>query len=173
MVDVDTGKFVDMFDQVHVDKKWFFLTRQKENYILADGEEEPYRAVQHKNFITKVMFLCAQARPRFSPDGQLIWDGKLGIWPIGRIEPAKKTTKNREKGSPVWINETVNRNKYREVMITKVLPAICSKFPREYLLKGVVIQQDGAKLHIEEDDKEWLEADAKTNKTIKLYTQPG
>ncbi|CAN0508370.1 unnamed protein product, partial [Discosporangium mesarthrocarpum] len=51
--------------------------------IYLHPEEDapkPPRA-QNKQFITKVMFLAAVARPRMISDG--VWfDGKIGIWPI-------------------------------------------------------------------------------------------
>jgi hypothetical protein len=60
-------KFYAQYDKVHLDEKWFNLCQDGENYILVVGEEAPERHVKHKNFITKVMFLCAQARPRWDP----------------------------------------------------------------------------------------------------------
>jgi len=58
----------DMMDRVHVDEKWFFITRENQNYILLDewdelgddngnvGEAEsgPVRKVRHKSHIEKV-----------------------------------------------------------------------------------------------------------------------
>ena len=36
---VDQTKYQDMHDQIHVDEKWFFLTREKERYLLhQDGK---------------------------------------------------------------------------------------------------------------------------------------
>ena len=31
---VDQMRYQDMHDQIHVDEKWFFLTREKERYLL-------------------------------------------------------------------------------------------------------------------------------------------
>ncbi len=76
--DNETGFYKDFYDCVDVDEKWFYLTKEKENYILtiadddddndddADKENEAprERKVKSRNHITKVMFLCAQARPR-------------------------------------------------------------------------------------------------------------
>ena len=33
------GQYQDMRDRIHVDKKWFFLTREKERYLLHPGEK--------------------------------------------------------------------------------------------------------------------------------------
>jgi hypothetical protein len=57
-------RFQDLMDRVHIDEKWFHLCQDGEGYLLVDGEEAPVRYTKHKNYIGKVMFLCAQARPR-------------------------------------------------------------------------------------------------------------
>ena len=87
------SKYQDMRDRIHVDEKWFFLTREKEMYLLHQGKN-PKRCVKHKSHITKVMFLCAVARRHFSTSLNSWWDGKLGIWPIVDWEPAKRKSKN-------------------------------------------------------------------------------
>ena len=33
------GKYQDMRDRIHVDEKWFFLTREKERYLLHQGKK--------------------------------------------------------------------------------------------------------------------------------------
>ena len=33
------GQYQDMRDRIHVDEKWFFLTREKESYLLHHGEK--------------------------------------------------------------------------------------------------------------------------------------
>jgi len=33
------------------------------------------------------MFICAQARPRWDPHRNAMWDGKVGFWPIGFYAP--------------------------------------------------------------------------------------
>ena len=52
-----------MFDYVHIDEKWFYMTKVKKTYYLVVDEEPPERAVKSKNFIQKVMFMTAVARP--------------------------------------------------------------------------------------------------------------
>ena len=90
----DPTKFLDMMDCIHVDEKWFFLSQQKEIYLLLPEEKNPKRCVKSKSHITKVMFLCAVACPHFNPSANSWWDGKLGIRPIGDWEPAKRASKN-------------------------------------------------------------------------------
>ena len=57
----DPTKFLDMMDHIHVDEKWFFLSQQKERYLLLLEEKNPKRYAKSKSHITKVMFLCAIA----------------------------------------------------------------------------------------------------------------
>ena len=59
------SKFENMEDLIHIDEKWFYLTKDGQHFIISADEEEPYRHVQHKSFLTKIMFLCAVARPRY------------------------------------------------------------------------------------------------------------
>jgi hypothetical protein len=67
-------------DKIHVDdEKWFWISKVDKKYLLVDGEEElPYRHVRHKNYMEKVMFFSAQARPQWDPTTHSMWDGKLG-----------------------------------------------------------------------------------------------
>jgi hypothetical protein len=159
--------YQNLYDMVHVDEKWFWMTREREVYILAHDEEPPERTTQHKGYISKVMFLCAQARPRMI-QGEL-WDGKIGIWPIGHMEPAKRASKNCAAGTPIWVNDSVTREMYHQYLLDKVVPAILARFPKAYLDRhGVRIQQDGAKSHIQDDDEEFhevLDAVAPKNKS--------
>ena len=167
----DPSKFLDMMDRIHVDEKWFFLSRQRERYLLLLEEKNPKRCVKSKSHITKVLFLCAVARPRFNPSANSWWDGKLGIWPIGGWEPAKRASKNRPRGTLVWKNKPVTKEVYRELLISKLLPAIVEKWPRtDRLSRKIWIQQDGAKSHINTDDEEFREAIQDQELNVGLYT---
>ena len=75
------SKFENMEDLIHIDEKWFYLTKDGQRFIIAVDEEEPYRHVQHKPFLTKIMFLCAVARPRYDTRRNAWFDRKIGIWP--------------------------------------------------------------------------------------------
>ena len=94
----DPMKFLDMMDRIHVDEKWFFLSRQRERYLLLPEEKNPKWCVKSKSHITKVMFLCAVAHPRFNPCANSWWDGKLGIWPIGDWEWQREHLKTDLEG---------------------------------------------------------------------------
>nr|GMD13246.1 Transposase, Tc1-like protein [Ipomoea batatas] len=91
--------FIDMYDRIHIDEKWFFLSRTSQKYYLLPEEDEPYRTCKSKKFITKVMFLCVVARPRFDLERNEMFDGKIGMFPFVYKEPAKRRSKNREAGT--------------------------------------------------------------------------
>ena len=85
----DPTKYQDMHDWIHLDEKWFFLTQEKEQYLLLLDEKNPKHCVKHKSHITKVMFLCAVARPQFNPSANSWWDSKIGDlanWGLGTCE---------------------------------------------------------------------------------------
>ena len=118
------------------------------------------------------MLLCAVARPHFNTSLNSWWDGKLGIWPIGDWEPAKRKSKNQPKGTLVWKNKIVTKEVYRDLLIRKLIPAILEKWPaRDKNLRKIFIQQDGAKNHIHEDDKLFNDALAENGVDMELYTQ--
>ena len=118
------------------------------------------------------MFLCAVARPCLNPSVNSWWDGKLGIWPIGDWEPAKWGPKNRPKGMLVWKNKMVTKDVYRDLHINQIILAILEKWPRrDRMSRTIYIQQDGAKNHIREDDKEFNTPLMEQDIDAKLYTQ--
>ena len=161
-----------MMDCIHVDEKWFFLSQQRERYLLLPEEKNPKRCVKSKSHITKVMFLCAVARPCFNPSANSWWAGKLGIWPIGGWEPAQRASKNQPRGTLVWKNKLVTKGVYRELLIYKLLPAIVEKWPQtERLSRKTWIHQDGAKSHINTDNEEFREAIQDQELNAGLYTQ--
>ncbi|KAL6578618.1 hypothetical protein OROMI_008834 [Orobanche minor] len=80
--------FKSMKHVIHIDEKWFYLSKTTDKYYLHKDEENPYRSCQSKKFITKVMFLCAVSRPLYNTDGSLLFDGKIVLpaikakWPL-------------------------------------------------------------------------------------------
>ena len=58
MRDENKVSYKDMYDTIHIDEKWFFMTKDGECYILARDEPPPKRTTQHKGFISKVTHQC-------------------------------------------------------------------------------------------------------------------
>ena len=165
----DTSKFEHMEDLIHINEKWFYLTKDGQCFIIAADEAEPYRHVQHKSFLTKIMFLCAVARPRYDMNKNAWFDGKIGIWPIGKWEPAKWSSKKCTKGMPVWKNQSITWDVYREYLMQKLLPAIKQKWPTNN--GRIQLQQDGTKSNILDDDEEFKEAVDDIGLNLTVYTQ--
>ncbi len=167
-------KFQDMLDCIHVDEKWFYLTKANRKYYLALSEPDPVRFCKSKQSITKVMFLAAVARPRFNKNRNQYFDGKIGIWPFVIKEPAKKNSKNRAKGTLLTKSIIVTKEEYRKMIIENVLPAIEDKWPRgAFAPKKIFVQQDNAKPHIGISDSMFVEAAGKLKEfQVQIRSQP-
>ena len=153
---LDDPKFKDLFDFVFIDEKWFYLSQKSERYYLLPEEDEPHRTCKNKNYIPRIMFLCVCARPRFR-DGECVFDGKIGCFPLVTFERAIRDSDNRLRGELVIKPiQSITRDVIRDFMINKVLPAIRAKWPREDLNKPIFIQQDNAPSHLKVDDPEEL-----------------
>ncbi|CAM9198299.1 unnamed protein product [Discosporangium mesarthrocarpum] len=131
-----------MYDWVHVDERWLYVMDRRGIYLHSEEDAPKPPRAQNKRFISKVMFLAAVAWPRMIPDG--VWfDGKIGIWPIADTVAAMRSRKNRKKGTMMLKPATVNAERYKELKIDKVIPAIKARMP---LPPGhtIFLQQDGA-----------------------------
>nr|XP_043626076.1 uncharacterized protein LOC122597563 [Erigeron canadensis] len=164
--------FHDIFNVIHIDEKWFYMSKPSKRYYLVPNEIEPLRTCKSKKFITKVMFLAAVARPRFDASGNEVFSGKIGIFPFTTLEPAKRSSKNRVAGTlitkPIL---SVTKEVTRSWLIEKVLPAIRSKWPRDHT-GPIFIQQDNAKPHIDVNDAEFNQEASKDGFDIRLCFQP-
>lgn len=165
--------FVGMYNIIHIDEKWFSMTKKNENYYLLQDEDDPIRSCVSKNFLPKVMFLAAVARPRFDSHRNVTFDGKIGVFPFVIREPAKRTSVNRVAGTmetkPIL---SVTRAITRSFYINKVLPSLMDKWPIEDIGNPIFIQQDNARTHIDIDDEEFCEAAKKNGFDIRLMCQP-
>ena len=106
-----------------------------------------------------MQFLCVCARPRFT-DGNCIFDGRIGCFPLVRYEPAMRGNErtSRVHGDLVMKPITsITRDMIRDFMINQVLPIIRAKWTREDLGKPIFIQQDNAPSHLKLDDPDFCE----------------
>jgi hypothetical protein len=170
-------RFQDQMDRVHIDEKWFNMCHDGEGYMLVNGEKPRERHVKHKNFISMVLFLCVQARPRWDPHTNTQWDGKIGIWPIGKAKPAARSSVHRPAGTMEWHNENIDNDVYRDLLVNNVLVEVMNKWPVGQWNNPSVhirIQQDGAGGHCSHTDPYLTMAIDElglTNK-VSFYTQP-
>ena len=146
-IDFTRNRFKSSYDVVHVDEKWFDVTKVKKTYYLGPGEAPPTRATKSKRFIEKVMFLCAVARPRHDTTTNSSFDGKLGIWPFVEMVPAQRSSRNRPAGTLEMKNIVVTKEVYNRFICEKVIPAIQQKWPACHRNITIRIQQDNARPH--------------------------
>ena len=72
----------------------------------------------------------------------------------------------------MWKNKIVTKEVYRDLLITKLIPAIVERWPvSDRNSRKIFIQQDGAKNHIREDDKLFNAALEENGVNAVLYTQ--
>jgi hypothetical protein len=171
---LDDPRFKALFDFVFIDEKWFFLSQKSEKFYLLPKEDDPHRTCKNKNYIPRLMFLCVCARPRFR-DGECIFDGKIGCFPLVTYEPAIRgcSRTGRVRGDlvmkPIF---SITREVIRDFMVNKVLPAIRAKWPREDIDKPIFIQQDNAPTHLPVNDSIFCEAAKQDGFDICLICQP-
>ena len=163
--------FIDMYRILHVDEKWFNMTKSNQTYYLLPDEPDPIRPLP-SSCIGKVMFLTAVARPRYDSEGNMTFDGKIGMWPFVQEIPAQRRSENRERGTLETKNLVVTRKVMREYFLDKLLPAIKALWPQEDVGQTIFIQQDNAKPYILPDDLAFVEAVANSRLKIRLMQQP-
>ncbi|ETO62050.1 hypothetical protein, variant [Phytophthora nicotianae P1976] len=150
----------------------FIDDRTLEFESMHNGEEPPPRFWKSKRFIPKTMFLAALARPRYDPHRKQQWDGKLGIWSFTEKYEAQRSSKNSAKGAVCTRNiDTVDREVYREYLVTKVFPAIKAQWPRKDHHMLILVQQDNAKLHVEPWDPDVVKAGQEGGWSIRMLCQ--
>ena len=167
-------KYKTMYNEVHVDEKWFYLVKDGGRYILAADEVDPPPvSVAHKSHITKVMFLCALARPQYNYTTRQQFTGLIGIYPVGELDMYVRTSSIHRPGDIKWSNVNMDRDLYQKMLVDLVLPDIKKKMPAS--AGNIILQQDGAKSHLQEDDEVFkakvMELYGDSN-AVKLYTQP-
>jgi len=177
MLDQNTIKsprpFFQLMDNVvHIDEKWFEMTKKSNTYYLLPEESLPLRTVWNKNCIAKVMFLTAVAKPRYREDGEVTFNGKIGTWVFVQEKPAIKNSKHRDKGTLELKPLKVTRDVMREYLCEKLIPAIQDQWPDEDEKRTIFIQQDNAKPHLLPNDEVFREVVEKTDLDIRLIQQP-
>lgn len=71
------------------------------------------------------MFLAAVARPQFDNDNNILFDGKIGIFPLVYKEAAKRSSKNRVASTlETKACTSVTKDVYRSYLLEQVLPQI-------------------------------------------------
>ncbi|XP_021763623.1 uncharacterized protein LOC110728256 [Chenopodium quinoa] len=157
---------------IHIDEKWFYLNPDKRRFYLLPSEEDPYMAQQSRRFKLKAMFMAIIGKPLYGINGELVHDGKYGIFPFTVQDREKKSSKNRAAGTMVTrALQNVNREVIRDMLLNKVILAIKEKWP-ESLPKNVTIQWDNAKPHQIPRDEDFVAATTSNGFNIQFVFQP-
>ncbi|CAM9748892.1 unnamed protein product [Discosporangium mesarthrocarpum] len=87
------------------------------------------------------------------------FDGKIGVWLIADTVAAMRSSKNRKKGTVMLKPATTNAERYKELMVDKIIPTIKARMPRP---PGhtIFVQQDGAKPQTGGEGMEAIQAKA-------------
>ncbi|XP_057770789.1 uncharacterized protein LOC131013599 [Salvia miltiorrhiza] len=165
-------KFQPMYNTIHIDEKWFYLTKTSDRYYLLPDEIEPYRACKSKRFIEKIMFIAVVSRPQYDNEGKMIFDGKFGIFPFTTVVPAVRNSKNRMRGTlETKAIQAITKEVSKDVFINQIIPTIKAKWPRG-ASRHIIIQQDNAKPHIKGSDPDFVAAATSDGFNIQLICQP-
>lgn len=165
--------FKGMYNTVHIDEKWFYLKEKSKKFYLVHDEEDPIFSCQSKNYIPKIMFLVAIARPRFDAQGKEIFSGKIGAFPLITREPARRSSVNRPAGTletkPI---QSITRNVIKKCVLEQVVPSMMELWPIEERGQPIFIQQDNAKTHIDSEDQDFRCVASQNGFDIRLVRQP-
>ena len=180
VTEVDNKKvFNPMYDEIHVDAKWFFISQESQRIYLTQREVEErdiiHRTCKHKSHIIKVMFLCAVARPQYDQNGVCVFDGMIGCWPFTHRVQAQRSSKNRTKGTWETKTKAVGRKEYMEMLVNEVIPAAIAKWPRQrgVWTQRILIQQDNPNTHALHNEELWLQKkDAHPRFKFEVKKQP-
>ncbi|XP_057770702.1 uncharacterized protein LOC130990491 [Salvia miltiorrhiza] len=165
--------FKGLFDIVFIDEKWFNMTKRTENYYLSRVEDDPLRTCKSTNFIGKVMFSAAMTRPRMDENGNCIFDGKIGCFPLVTHVVAQRSSANRAAGTlEIKPITSITKDVMRSFMLDKIVPAVRATWPREDMHNTIFIQQDNAPTHIDPSDKYFQEVAKQDGFDIRLICQP-
>lgn len=164
--------FKMMGNIMHMDEKWFDMTKRNRTYYLTPEEPDPVRTIRNHNNIGKVMFLTLVARPRFDAQGNMTFDGKVGICAFVIEDVAKYNSKYQTKGDLMLKNLNVTRDVMREYLCEKVIPAIVEVWPDDGDVGTIWIQQDNARAHVPPDDPIFQAAVKASGLDIRLTFQP-
>ncbi|XP_054805391.1 uncharacterized protein LOC129308333 [Prosopis cineraria] len=149
------------------------MTKKSQTYYLAIGEEPPHRTCKNKNYVGKVMFLVAVARPRFDAQGNEIFSGKIGLFSFVIKEAARRRSANRSRGTmetkPIT---SITKEVMKSFLIDKVLPEIKAKWPTSHASETIYVQQDNAPCHIHDSDVDFRMAASDGGFDIHLISQP-
>ncbi|KAH9134654.1 hypothetical protein AeRB84_019622 [Aphanomyces euteiches] len=146
--------FDRMYDVVHVDEKWLYLTKLNGKYYVYDDEQLPTRHPDRDSTSTVTSTLTASLAFGHSR------------------EPALRSSVKRPKGALITRPLSVTADAYLDMLTSKVIPAIKEKMPPSARTRTVFIQQDNAGPHSSKVNKAICEMDCSDGWNIQMRNQP-
>ncbi|CAH9116606.1 unnamed protein product [Cuscuta europaea] len=114
----------------------------------------------------------AVGRPRLRDNGEVLWDGKVRIFPFTYEDTAKRSSKNRPAGTlETKASVSITRLVIKEMILNELLPAIKQTWP-DADNRRVIIQQDNARPHIDINDPDFVREGTKDGWNIQSTCQP-
>lgn len=128
--------------RIDLDEKLFYAYSAAGTLKLPPGVKKPKAPLKSKRYIPKAMMLAGIGKPTPS----LKFDGKLGMWPIGEVRPAKRSDKRTglKKGDPIFEAMTLDGERWVKLLCNKVIPAVRTKLKKAKVVK---LQVDNAPGH--------------------------
>lgn len=161
--------FDKMYDVVHVDEKYFYVTEVKKRFYLLPDEDVPYRPLRSWMNVT-VLDRCGPS--------EVGRDHRHHVWRPYRYSavcgapPRPAIRRNRPAGTMETHNVSVTKDEYRNKLIQHVLPAIGARMPLPPNGTRVAIQQDNAPPHIATTDPEFYHAVLESGRDVALRFPP-
>ncbi|KAL8161561.1 hypothetical protein V2J09_013050 [Rumex salicifolius] len=144
-------KFVDMYNIVHIDEKWFYITKKLKIYYMAPKEDDPLHSCKSKNFIEKDRDLMKKAKKHFR--------GNWNVFTMTK-QPALRRSRDREART------------METKPILSIIQAIQAMWPIEDSRKTIFIQQVNARTHVNSDDEEFQAAASQNGFDERLLCRP-
>lgn len=128
-----------------------------------------YKQVPSKTQVPGIMVTAAMAKPNAPKN----FDGKIGLWRSAENYKAKRDSKNHKKGDVYLKGVTVNGDRFYDLIVDSMMPAIRDKMP---WASKIMLQYDNARAHIKKKDGKTMKGrpnieGAKHNPVIEIADQ--
>ena len=133
------GLLDDLYSDVHIDEKWFYLHKVKRGIILHRDEPKRVQKCQSKRFVPKIMFVATVAHPRPG------FDQLISIFQFTEFKEAKRSSYRQKKG--IMEQVPIARITNVEGLEYKVILAIKARFPRSSENQTISIKLDNTIPH--------------------------
>jgi len=151
-----THQFDSFCNTVDIDEKCMYAISNRGCLKVPPSHTPKRRPVKSKRFITKLMVLTAIAKPC----QEFGFDGKVGIWCFAEKAKAKRSSKNRPKGSEILQPVEVTGDRWATMTTSCVFQAARKKMP---WLSEINLQLDNARPHTKKNIQQKL-SEAARNK---------